>query len=579
MKHVSASEFAACARMSADPSTAIVRASAGAADLANSSGRLISYVFSDTSVGRDNHVIAANAWRLGNFMRNPVFLWAHDSDSPPIGRVVDIGARGNQLVGTVDYATRDISEFADTIFQLVKGGFLNATSTGWLPLDWKYSTDRSRPGGVDFSSVELLEISQVPVPALPTALVTARAQGIDTGPIVGWTERALDYGRTMIPREELEMMRRAAGAPKLYPAGDRGQAERAHKAQALAVSEGRSGAFESFGKFLQAVADNVARGGATDPRLIVRSPTGAGEVDPTAGGFLVPTTYEEQLIGSLYEEAVLAPLCDRRKTDKPAKVKLPAIDETSRANGSRWGGVSSYWLDEGTEPNPSLPRYRSMEFGAKKLIALSVSTEELLNDAPLLEGYVRRAFASEAAFRLDLSILAGTGVGTPLGIIGAPCAISVPKDEGQASGTITAGNITNMWSRLPAPCRKRAVWLVNEDAEGQLEQLGTASTAGMYFPAGTGGNEFALVKGRPVITVEQCPILGTPGDIVLADLSQYVLIDGGFKSALSLDVRFLAYEGVFRFVLRVDGKPIWATPVTPYNGSLTRSPFVTLAQR
>src|SRR5208282_2406240 len=91
------------------------------------------------------------------------------------------------------------------------GGFLNATSVAWLPREWKFSEDRARPGGVDFSKVELLEVSQVPVPALPTALATARRCGIDTRPIFAWAERMLDTnGFQAIPRVELELLRRAA---------------------------------------------------------------------------------------------------------------------------------------------------------------------------------------------------------------------------------------------------------------------------------------------------------------------------------------------------------------------------------
>lgn len=191
-----------------------VRSDGGAPDLANSNGRLISYVFSDPSVARDDHVIAANAWDLSNFLRNPVFLWAHDSDSPPIGRVVDIGTLGGQLRGTVEYVERDIYPFADTIFQLTKAGYINATSTSWLPIEYRFSTDKARPGGIDFSKVDLLEISQVPVPALPTALVTARARGIDTGPIFEWAERMLDASTlAVLPRTELELLRKEARMP------------------------------------------------------------------------------------------------------------------------------------------------------------------------------------------------------------------------------------------------------------------------------------------------------------------------------------------------------------------------------
>lgn len=191
------------------------RAAGFARDLENSSGRLIRYVFSDDSVGRDDHVIEPGAWDLGNFLRNPVFLWAHDQSSPPIGRVVEIEERGRQLVGSVEYLDRDVSEFADSIFRMTKGGFLNATSTSWLPIDYKRTTDKNRPGGIDFSRVELLEISQVPVPALPTALATARASGIDTGPVFAWAERLLDtQGQAILPRAELEALRREARMPR-----------------------------------------------------------------------------------------------------------------------------------------------------------------------------------------------------------------------------------------------------------------------------------------------------------------------------------------------------------------------------
>jgi len=98
---------------------------------------------------------------------------------------------------------------------LVKGGFLSATSVSWNPLEWKYSTDRSRPGGIDFLKQELLEVSQVPVPALPAALVEARRRGIDTQPLAEWASRLLD-GRAIPEKQRgaLENLRRQAIMPK-----------------------------------------------------------------------------------------------------------------------------------------------------------------------------------------------------------------------------------------------------------------------------------------------------------------------------------------------------------------------------
>jgi len=177
-------------------------------------GRTISYVFSDESIARDGHTIRTDGWVLDNFKANPVFLWCHDSTMPPIGRVTNIAVQGKRLVGTVEYADAETYEFADTIYRLTKGGYLNAVSVSWQPLKWQWSKDKSRPNGIDFESQELLEVSSVPVPALPTALATARSAGIDTKPLYDWAEKILDSGdKILVPRDELELLRREAKPP------------------------------------------------------------------------------------------------------------------------------------------------------------------------------------------------------------------------------------------------------------------------------------------------------------------------------------------------------------------------------
>jgi Caudovirus prohead serine protease len=179
------------------------------------SGRLVTYTFSTPAVGRDLHTVASDAWQLANFEKNPVFIWFHDDSLLPIGRVIDIGDVNGSLKGTVEYADRDLNPFADMVYRMVKARYINAVSTSWQPIAWKFSTDKARAGGVDFSKVDLLEISQVPIPALPAALAEARANGIDTTPMVTWAERLLDTGgMTLVPRTELETLRRAATMKK-----------------------------------------------------------------------------------------------------------------------------------------------------------------------------------------------------------------------------------------------------------------------------------------------------------------------------------------------------------------------------
>jgi hypothetical protein len=189
-------------------------ATATASSIAAGTGRSVSYVLSNSEVARDGHRILTAGWDLTAYLTNPVFLWAHDDQQPPIGRMAEIGVRGDELIGTVDYCDADISPFADMIFRMVKGLYLNTVSVSWMPLESRFSTDKTRQGGIDFLRQELLEVSQVPVPALASAVATARAAGIDTAPLIGWAERILDGGgKLVLPRDEVERLRKAAAMP------------------------------------------------------------------------------------------------------------------------------------------------------------------------------------------------------------------------------------------------------------------------------------------------------------------------------------------------------------------------------
>jgi HK97 family phage major capsid protein len=557
------------------PADAIVLRASARAEPVQADDRIVTFCASDPSVGRDGHTIAADAWQTANFMRNPVFLWAHQSDDPPIGRVKTLFTVGSRLMASVEYAEREAYPFADTIFQLVKRGFLNAVSAAWLALEWRAANDRSRPGGLDFTKVELLELSQVPVPALPSALAAGRAAGIDTKPFIAWAERALDRPG-VIDRKEIIMIRNAAGAAAVYAM------PRRHPERDLA-----GGGFKSFGDFLQSVARASGQAPAqVDPRLtrassLTRAPATLYEADPTAGGFTVPGTYVESLVLSMYDDAVIAPLCEQFETDLPNTVKLPGIDETSRADGSRWGGATAYWSIEAPSISPSMPKYKNIEFGAHKLYAVCFASNELIADAPMLGAYVRKAFAAEMSFKLDAAILRGTGAGVPIGVLNCQSLITIAKDNSQPTQTISTANIENMWAALPVPCRRRAVWLCNELAEKQLANADyeTPASAALYIPAGVGGNEYPVLHGRPMIQIEQAEPLGTPGDIILADFSQYGIVSGGLKANLSMEADFLHDQGVFRFAWRVDGQPFWSSPIISYSDGAPRSPFIALAQR
>ena len=73
--------------------------------------------------------------------------------------------------------------------------------------------------------------------------------------------------------------------------------------------------------------------------------------------------------------------------------------------------------------------------------------------------------------------------------------------------------------------------------------------------------------------------LGTVGDVVLADISQYLVGEEVPDLTSSIHVRFVYNEGFLRFRWRIDGQPAWASPVTPKNSRTTQSPFVVAETR
>lgn len=143
------------------------------------------FTITTDSPDRDRDVISAGGWKLENYQKNPVVLWAHDYKQPSIGKSIGLRATGNSLVADVEFAPKEVYPFAQTIKGLLDFGALKATSVGMDPLKWAYNESR---GGYDFIEQELLEFSVVPVPANAEALQLALAKGVATGPMRDWIE-------------------------------------------------------------------------------------------------------------------------------------------------------------------------------------------------------------------------------------------------------------------------------------------------------------------------------------------------------------------------------------------------------
>jgi HK97 family phage major capsid protein len=363
--------------------------------------------------------------------------------------------------------------------------------------------------------------------------------------------------------------------PKTREDGNKKQTEREDKEK-----------FSSLGQQLAAVVRAGMPGGSVDPRLFRAAASGMSETVPADGGFLVQQDFATELLQEAIKTGILAPKCRPQPISGNANgIKINGVDETSRVS-SRYGGIVAYWQNEASEKTKSKPKFRQIELNLKKLIGLCYATDELLQDAMALEGFIRNAFPNEFAFQIDEAIVNGNGAGQPLGILNAGCLVTVAKETGQKADTILAQNVINMSSRIFASSYLNANWYINQMTLPQLYTMSvTVGTGGQLVfmpPGGLSQAPYGTLLGRPVIPIEQCSALGDVGDIILADLNGYILAQkGGIQADMSIHVRFEYDETAFRFVLRVDGQPVRAAALTPYKGgaAATQSHFVALAER
>ena len=346
--------------------------------------------------------------------------------------------------------------------------------------------------------------------------------------------------------------------------------------------------FKSLGDMLGAVKQaTLTQGRELAPRLkaLNLKALGANELVGSEGGFLLEPSFVATLLTPLHDAGPFSSRAAKLPIGPNSNgLTVRAVDETSRASGSRWGGIVGYRLAEAGTKLPSNPTFRLAEMRLKKYAVLCYATDELLQDTTALASIIQQGCAEELDFMVNDDILNGAGAAGPLGILNSGALVTVAKESGQTAATFSTQNVFKMWARMHPRAKQNAVWFINTDVTPQLYQLSlSVGTGGMPMYMAPGSLPQApsgQLLGRPVIETEFNATLGTVGDIVLADMSQYAMIDRDVQAASSIHVQFLTDQVAYRFVYRCDGQPKIAAPLTPYKGTgNTLSPFVALATR
>ena len=316
----------------------------------------------------------------------------------------------------------------------------------------------------------------------------------------------------------------------------------------------------SFGEFLTLVGNNNA-----DPRLLRSS---WGELGGAVGGFAVPTGFYETIYNTWHEEAIV-PKRAMAYSLEHGNLSIPAFDDLDRSSDGLFGGMVPQWLGEGQTATPVTGKLREVALRAKKLALYTNMSIEVAADSPSLERAVSAKLTESIAFYVDYYLLRGNGAGQPKGVLNDSALITVARSGANA---VVWTDIVQMYGRLYQPSLKKAVWVISPSVVPHLINMVDTGNHLIYVgnPSYTGTVAASVpnsLLGLPVLISEKLPSLGSEGDVLLADFSNYAF---GTSPTILMERSNAPFwsQGLlsFRCIMRLDGCGLWSKAISPLNG-------------
>jgi hypothetical protein len=198
-------------------------------------------------------------------------------------------------------------------------------------------------------------------------------------------------------------------------------------------------------------------------------------------------------------------------------------------------------------------------------------TDELLMDTTALTSIASQAFSEEVMFMTEDGDLRRHRRRPAARRHQFPGADLIAKEKGQAAATVVKETSTRCGRPAGAGrARTRSGSTTRTSNRSSLRSTVRSAPAASWCSCRPAASRRRRMRPSRAARSSRSSTaaLGTVGDITLVDLSQYMLVDkGGVQMATSMHIAFDTDEMRFRITYRVDGKPMWSKPLTPFKGS------------
>lgn len=185
-----------------------------------------------------------------------------------------------------------------------------------------------------------------------------------------------------------------------------------------------------------------------------------------SGGYLVPDTFEKELITGIQEKNFLRKLGTTIKTNRTMKIP--------RATSSD----SAQWISENTPYSEAGITYEQLELAAHKLGTSIIVSEELIDDSAIdLERYLKNEIIYRFSRSEEEAFLVGDGNGKPTGIIyQAPVGVITSE-----TGNVSLDDILDLIHSVRTPYREKTNTCFVMSDTAYLELKKTKLLDGQYI--------------------------------------------------------------------------------------------------
>lgn len=258
-----------------------------------------------------------------------------------------------------------------------------------------------------------------------------------------------------------------------------------------------------------------------------------------SGGYLVPESWNDQLITILDSENVVRSLAKVITTDSERKFPMVASRPVASV------------VAEGAAMTFSNVTFGIKTLDAYKLVTGVQVTSELLQDNAFdLENFLITEFGEALARKEEELFISGSGTGEPTGILTSIASLATET----ATSTPKADEVIDLVYALKRPYRKNAAFLMHDSTIALLRKF-KDSTSNYLWQQSLVAGEPSRFMGYPVYTSEYMPA-ATAGNIAIlfGDFKSYYVADRTGRSVQVLNELY-AVNDLTAFIMRerVDG--------------------------